>query len=264
MPLRTIDKVGRVLSLFSFERPEWGVSEVAEALGLPKSGAHALVSSLAGRGLLRRIRGGRYRLGWDLLSLSEVLMQTAEFRLRAQPAMEYLASRFGDAVHLAVLQEDRIVILEKVVGIRALQIPATGRGLQLPAHSSGLGKALLAHHPWEEVERFFREGMPALTPNTISSLGALREELEQVRERRYACDHEETIPSVACVAAPIRDRSGEAVAAMSFSVPAYRFAQGKERYAAAVVETARSVSESLGGFAITQGRRHRAQSEIRA
>ena len=247
MSLRTVDKVGRVLDLFSFERVEWGVSEVAEALGLPKSGAHALMSSLAKQGLLRRTKKGRYMLGWNLLRLSEVLMGTADFRLQARPAMEHLASRFGEVVHLAALERGRVVYIEKIWGHRALLIPITGRGLTLPAHCSSVGKVLLAHRPWEEVLQILDDrGIPALTPNTVTSPDDLDRELEGVRERGYAFDREETMLNLSCVAAPIRDRTGEVVASMSFSVPAYRFEQGEERYRTVIVETSRNVSEDIG------------------
>ena len=248
MPLQTIEKVGRVFSLFDQERSEWGVSEVAGALGLPKSGAHALVSTLAGQGLLRRTKRGRYRLGWRMLSLSETLMQTTDFRPEAQRAMEHLVSRFGELMHLGALQDAKVVCVEKVGGVRMPRVPDTGRGLTLPAHGSAVGKVLLAHRPWKKVTQHLWEHIPALTPNTIISSDGLREELVEVRERGYALDLEEMMLGLCCVAAPIRDRTGEVVAAMSFSVPAYRFEQGKDRYVAAITQAANSVSENIGYF----------------
>ncbi|MCS6868147.1 MAG: IclR family transcriptional regulator [Thermus sp.] len=119
--------------------------------------------------------------------------------------------------------------------------------MELPAHCSGVGKALLAFRPWEEVERIVAErGMPAFTPNTITTLDELRTELQAVRERGYAYDIEEVVPELCCVAAPIRDHTGEVVAAMSLSVPFYRFQQLKEEYRKAILEATRTVSERLG------------------
>ncbi len=245
--LQTIQKAGRVLDLFSLERPEWGVSDVAEALGLPKSSVSVLMSTLADQNLLHRTGERRYRLGWRILALGEIVLRSAAFLDRARGAMEHLVSRSGELVHLAALEDGHVVYVDKAAGYRAIRVPVTGRGLRLPAHGSGVGKVLWANRPWEEVLRTVGKlGLSALTPNTITSSDALKDELDRVRDRGYAYDREETVPNLSCVAAPIRDHTGEVVAAMSFSVPAYRFEQGEERYRVAIVEVARAVSQDLG------------------
>ena len=88
--LNTVLKAGQVLELFDRANPEWGVSEVAASLDIPKSSAHALLSTLAEISLLRHTETGRYRLGWGLFSLSQMLLDTTEFRREAQREMEQL------------------------------------------------------------------------------------------------------------------------------------------------------------------------------
>jgi len=245
--LGTVQKVGEVLELFTREHPEWGVSEVAKALAIPKSSAHALLATLAQIGFLKRTREGRYRLGWRILALSQVLLSTSSWREEARRAMEELVARFGETTHLAVLECGRVVYVEKLEGTRAVRVVNTGVGVELPAHCSAVGKVLLAFRPWEEVERIMAErGMPAFTPNTITTLDELKTELQAVRERGYAYDIEEVVPELCCVAAPIRDHTGEVVAALSLSVPFYRFQQLKEEYRRSVLEAAHRVSERLG------------------
>ena len=245
--LQTIDKAGQVLTLFSIEHPEWGVSEVAQALEFPKSSTSVLMSTLADQGLLRRTRNRRYRLGWRVMALSRILLETTDFRSEARKAMEYLVSRFGELTHLAALENDRVIYVDKVQGTRAVQVTVTGAGMTLSAHGSGVGKVLLADRPWDEVVRILdKQGLPKLTPSTITTMEEFRRELAVVRERGYAYDLEETVLDLRCVAAPIRDHTGEVVAAMSFSVPAYRFDQGEERYRAAIIETARNISQNIG------------------
>lgn len=245
--MRTVRKAGRVLGLFSVEQPEWGVSEVAGMLGCPKSSASVLMAALAEQGLLRRTNARRYKLGWRIMAMSQVLLQTTEFRAEARRAMEYLVSLFGETVHLAALERGQVIYVDKMQGTRAVRVSVTAVGGKFPAHASGVGKAILAHLSWEEVEEILAsEGMPALTPNTITEPERFREELEAVLARGYSYDLEEGAPELCCVAAPIRDHSGEVVASMSLSVPAYRFEQSKDRYRAALVATARTVSENLG------------------
>ena len=256
--LQTIDKAGQVLDLFTPERAEWGVSEVAKQLGFPKSGAHAVISSLASNGLLRRTRRGRYKLGWRVMSMNQILLDSTDFRPEARRAMEYLVDRFGETMHLAALQGAEAIYLDKVQSSRGTIVNITGLGNRLHAHGSGVGKVLLADLQWEEASEILAEhGIPALTPNTITTQERFHIELEEVRKKGYACDCEETVPGLCCVAAPVRDRTGEVVAAMSFSVPAYRFEQGEERYRAAIVETAREVSRNIGYTGILGGRKYR-------
>jgi len=172
----TIRKVMRVLDLFSLEYPEWGVSEVARALGLPKSSTSELMSSMTDQRLLSRRARGRYRLGWRLFELSQTLLDTTEFRSEARKAMEGLVRCWKETMHLAVLDGVQAVYIEKLQPTPAVKIRITRAGARLPAHSTGVGKVLLAHSEWEYVaERLEDQGMPELTPNTITNLDALAE-----------------------------------------------------------------------------------------
>jgi IclR family transcriptional regulator, KDG regulon repressor len=168
--MRTVHKAGRVLNLFSVERPEWGVSEAAQELRFPKSSTSGLMSALAEQGLLRRTNARRYKLGWQIMAMSRVLLETAGFRDEAHRAMEHLVSLFGETVHLAALERGRVIYVDKLQGTRAVSVAVTAVGGKFPAHATGVGKAILAHRPWAEVvEALEGEGMPALTPNTITT-----------------------------------------------------------------------------------------------
>ncbi len=244
---RTMKKAMRVLDLFSLERPEWGVSEAAKVLGFPKSTTSELMSDLADQRLLSQSKKGKYRLGWRLFELSQTLLDTTEFRLEARRVMEELVECWRETVHLAVLDGVQAVYVEKLQPTPAVKIWISRTGARLPAHCSGVGKVLLAHSEWEHVAALFEDqGMPALTPDTITTLDVLAEELERVRERGYAYDHEETLVGLCCVAAPVHGPGGEVIAAVSISVPAYRFGPNEGNYTAAILDAARRISEDAG------------------
>jgi DNA-binding IclR family transcriptional regulator len=140
-----------------------------------------------------------------------------------------------------------VVYVDRLQGTRAVRIVVSAVGSTLPAHCSGVGKVLLARLPWGEVERHLEQhGMQRFTAHTITTPERLREELARVRRAGCAYDLEEAVLDVCCVAAPIVDHLGEAVAAISLSVPAYRFRASRERYRTAIVEAAASVSRRLG------------------
>lgn len=245
--MQTVKKVGQVLGLFCVDKPEWGVSEVAEVLGFPKSSASAMMSALADQGLLQRTGERRYRLGWRIMAMSRVLIETTEFRAVARRAMEYLVSLFGETVHLAALERGQVIYVDKLQGTRAVRVGVSAVGGKFPVHASAVGKAILAYRPWEEVVGILeQEGMPALAPNTITGPEEFREELARVRKRGYAHDIEEGVPELCCVAAPIRDYTAEVVASMSLSVPAYRFWPSEEKYRHTLMATVREVSLNLG------------------
>lgn len=247
--LQTIEKASETLALFDREHPEWGVREVAEALGQAKSSAHDLLTSLAQVGLLCKTPEGRYRLGWRLVTLSETLLATTELRRVARPILEDIAAQYRETLHLAVLDDTKVVYVDKLEGHQAVRVELTYLGTRLYAHCSALGKVLLAYQPEPAVKRIVKvEGLPQFTPNTITEEAELHQALAKIRKQGYAYDLEEILPDLCCVGAPIRNHSGWVVAAMSMSVPASRFQRMQSEFRKAIVRGAKQVSERLGHY----------------
>lgn len=244
--LLTVQKIGPVLDLFTIERPEWGVSEVAEAIGVPRSSAHALLSSLVETGLLQCRMRGRYRIGWRILELSEALRATVDVRAAAGPVLQNLVDRFGETSHLAVLDRYRARYVDKIVGNHMVNVVGVRVGAQLDAHCSAVGKVLLAHRDPEEIRRFVTsKPLRRLTAATITDPRALADELVTVRKAGCAFDQGEAAAEVHCVAAPVRDDLGTVVAAVSMTVPAGRFDPARNELRRAVIAAAAEVSERL-------------------
>ncbi|CAG0936201.1 HTH-type transcriptional regulator XynR [Thermoflexales bacterium] len=247
--LQTIEKASEVLALFDREHPEWGVREVAEALGLAKSSAHDLLTSLEQVGLLGKNEAGRYRLGWRLVTLSETLLATTELRREARPIMEELADQYRETIHLAVLDDTKVVYVDKLEGKQAVRVELTALGTRLYAHCSALGKVLLAYQPEENVKRLIKvEGLPRLTANTITDVHELEETLAKVRKQGYATDQQEILADLCCIGAPIHDHTGQVIAAISMSVPAYRFQRSQVELRKAMMRTGKLISERLGYY----------------
>lgn len=245
--LNTILKAGKILALFDYEHPEWRVSDVAEQLGIAKSSAHDLMSSLMQIGLLSQTDQGRYRLGWKIVELSEALLATTELRSVARPIMEELLYAYQETLHLAILQKGQVVYLDKLEGKQTIRVELTGLGTHLYPHCSGVGKVLLAHLPWSCVEEMIAvQGLPRFTDQTITDPEKLKAELDSVRQRGYAYDMGEIIADLRCVAAPIRDFKGRIIASMSMSVPSYRFERSHHQFRTAIVRAAQVISQHLG------------------
>jgi DNA-binding IclR family transcriptional regulator len=149
-------------------------------------------------------------------------------------------------MHLAVLDGVQAVHVEKLEPIPAAKIEITRAGARLPAQCSGVGKILLAHSEWEYVAaRLEDQGMPALAPNRITTLECCPKSSNRC-ERGYAYDHEEILIGLCCRGAPVYGPGGEVVAAVSFSVPTYRFGPNESNSTAAILDTARRISEDAG------------------
>lgn len=241
--LSTVQKIGPALDLFTVQRPEWGVSEVAQALGTPKSSAHALLATMAEIGLLERTPRARYRLGWRLLVLSGTVMLSAGYRRVALSSMRRTVARWGETMHFAVYERGSVVYVEKVAGRHGPRIP-TRTGLRLPAHASAVGKALLAFHPDEE--HVDAGALARYTPHTIVSPRALARELDEVRETGLALDREEAIRGLCCAAVPVHGADGVMVGAISMSASRERFERHRDAYVGAIREVGTIVSRELG------------------
>jgi len=248
--LQTVTKIGPVLDLFTIERPEWGASEVAEALNIPKSSAHALLVTLSEIGLLQLRSRGRYRLGWKLLELGETVRVSLNrgVRKHARPVMEDLVRTYGETMHLAVLDRTDVLYVDKIVGSQVITITGSRPGARLSAHACAVGKVLLAYTFDEEtLAKLLTRPLRAFTSATITDPEVLLSKLSNVRVAGYATELGEVIPDVSCIAAPVTDESRRVIAAMSFTVPANRFSARRLEFQKAIVKAATKVSRSMAG-----------------
>lgn len=238
----------RLLKEYSRERRELGVTEVARRLGVSTSTAFRLLTTLAEERLLERGESpGTYRLGLAMYELGLLVFPHYGLHDAAIPVLAALRHSTGETVHLAVLDGLDVVFIER------LQSPQTVRyvvnvGHRVPAPTSGNGKVMLAHLPPEELEARLAGWKPvAITPYTITSKQALLADLQRVRERGWAQNINESTMGVASVAVPIRDKSGEVIAALSVVAPAARStAQALRRTRTAALEAAEAISRRLG------------------
>ncbi|WP_033287613.1 IclR family transcriptional regulator [Amycolatopsis jejuensis] len=222
--LGTVCKAGDVMNLFTPGTPEWGVSEVAERMHVPKSSAHALLSTLVEIGLIRRTGSGRYRLGWRVFELHRTLVSTTDFLGPSRAVLAAFADAARVTVHVAAVRTRDVVYVDKITGAGAPTLSVSGVGLVVPAHSTAVGKVLLADRPAGYAGAVAEEhGLPRSTTHTTTSLAVLKDELAQVVQQGWAHDRGETVPGVCCVAVPIRDADGFVQAAVSATMPERQF-----------------------------------------
>jgi len=250
--VQTIERTSLILDILGQSPQGISIRDLSEKIDLPKGTAHRLISSLAYFGYARQDAKTRnYFLGFKLVELGNLLLSQLDLRKEAEPFLRDLAERTKETVHMVFLDRGEIVYIDKVEldhnpsGLRM----ASRVGLRNPAHSSAVGKVLLSHLPDEELNLLIKEkGLPKRTENTITDSVQLKEHLKLVRTQGCAVDDEENERGIRCIAAPILNETGKAVAAISISGPAFRVTKKvvQETLKKEVMETAFKISERLG------------------
>lgn len=224
--IRAVERALELMEVFSIAEPELSLTQLSGRLGLTASTVYRLLATLQARGYVEQSPdNGRYRLGPACLGPSSVYLAQADMRRRLTPLMVALRDDCGETVHLASLDRKHmeVVYLEKLEGLLPIGLMGSRVGGRSPAYCTGLGKAMLAHEPPEAAEAFYEaRGLPAHTPQTITSWEILSHELAEIRRRGYALDNTEHEPDVRCVAAPVWNHRREVAGAVSVAGPAVR------------------------------------------
>jgi IclR family transcriptional regulator, pca regulon regulatory protein len=213
-----------ILSAFTPDRPALGVSELARKLALTRSTAHRYVATLATLGYLQQDGATRkYRLGSRVLDLGFSMLGSLELREIAGPQLRRLTDTTGHTSNLAIRDDTDVILIDRVRGQpgRYHHLEFTlHAGSRIPAYCSATGKALLAFLPRPDLDRLLnRIDLIQHGPRTLTDKRALLTELDHVRRTGIAVNDEELESALRSIAAPVRSRSGEVVAAVNVAVP---------------------------------------------
>lgn len=246
--VKSAERALSILELLTRERRPLSFVEIGAALGYPRSSLHGLLRTLSDRGWISFDAHARtYFLGLRAWEAGSAYQDAVTLADRALPYMHAVRDALDETVQLSVLDGRDNVYIAKVDGAQRLVLESDVGG-RLRAHATGLGKVLLADLPADELER--RIGgveLERYTPHTVTDRSELARELERIRREGYAEDHEEYTLGVRCVAVPVRDHSGDVVAAMSVSVPTVRLdAERQQRTRVVLREAADGLSRALG------------------
>ncbi|GAA3614516.1 IclR family transcriptional regulator [Microlunatus ginsengisoli] len=206
-----------ILDAFGTVSPELTHGAITQATGLAPATVHRLLAELVERDAVERIGRGRYRIGMHLWRLGSLAPAGRNLRDTALPYLQDLFEVTHEVVHLAVLDDDRVMYLEKLEARPGVSV-VSGVGLRLPLHATGPGKVLLAHTPPDFAERILSGPLPRHASGTITDSRRLRATLAAIRQQGYAISRDEMTEGAASVAAPVRD-SDQVVASISVVVP---------------------------------------------
>jgi DNA-binding IclR family transcriptional regulator len=212
-----------ILDMFSRDRQEISIGEMAAELDLHKSSASRLAATFAYAGYLQPTgRQGSYRLGGRIAGLGELMRHSLDLVGTVTPHLERLSAATGETGHLAVIRGTDATTLAVTEGWHTIRMHSWV-GKTSPAYVSSMGKALLAGLAEQELRALFEgEEFHVMTKNTVRGIDPLLRQVAAIRERGYGFDDEELEIGMRCVSAPIADSSETAVASISVSGPSQR------------------------------------------
>ncbi|EMD27941.1 IclR family transcriptional regulator [Amycolatopsis oliviviridis] len=227
---------------------EASLSELATLSGLPMPTIHRLIRTLVDLGYVRQNTNRRYALGARLIRLGE--NASMQFGSWARPLLAELVDEVGETANLAVLERDEVVYVAQVPSKHSMRM-FTEVGRRLLPHGTGVGKAMLAHLPSDDVTALLaRTGMPSYTEHTFTDQDALLRELAKIAEQGYALDEAEQELGVRCVAVAVP--GAPVPAAVSVSGPSGRLTvEAVERIAPVVQRIANSLGSTLSRDGVT-------------
>jgi DNA-binding IclR family transcriptional regulator len=217
-PYESLRKAFEVLELLAAKSPR-GVTEIAAALGIQKSGASRLLKALSGWGYVAQdLKRGQYASGPRVQALAEHAVHGDHLLRIAQPVMQALAQSTRATVHLGLVAGDRMLVAAKEPSPEQIQVQSRVGGAIVP-HASALGKVLLAGMAEPERSAFLKPPLARFTERTIVEPRRLAKVLAEVRRRGFALEAGEEHPGVGCIGVPILGRAGRWVAGLSVSGP---------------------------------------------
>lgn len=246
--VQSVDRALTILRLLARDG-ELGISELAAELGVHRSTAFRLVSTLEHHDLVEQDgERGRYRLGVGVVRLAGATSARLDLVRESRFVTPQLARSVGETVNVAVLVGREALYIDQRAGPSALQ-HHNWVGQRIPLHATSNGKVLLAHAPGNLVEAVTAGPLRRFTARTITDGVRLRAVLAQVRERGYATAVDELEDGLTAVAAPIRGADGAVIGSVSVSGPTFRMPEANlSAVAEQVMIAARQISQRMGYF----------------
>ncbi|NND90819.1 MAG: IclR family transcriptional regulator [Granulosicoccus sp.] len=256
-PQRAAGGIGRAMYLLELVAAEGPLrfAELLEMSGIPKATLHRLLNELADERLIQLDeRSLTWSSGYRILELANRIWTRCDIRELARDQLLALNALSGETVQIAVLADTHVVVIDHVESTRSVR-HSISVGNREPVYCTGIGKVMLA---WciEEQQRdiISRISFARFTPNTITDKPALMRELALVSQRGFAIDAEERFLGSRCIAAPVVDSTGRAIAGVSITAPSFRTDEAELlSWRSALVSAAAEISRRLAPHTGTVG-----------
>lgn len=223
-PVKSLAKALRILDTVGRFQHGTSIAALSKELKMGKSTVHRLLATLREFDLIWFDPiTSNYALGSRILRWSDLLVQQNLIVRHGLPVLRDLVSAGRETANLAVLDGTEVLYVAQFESMERLRL-SEAVGTRQPAHSTALGKAILATFTEAELDQFYGkvDSLKGLTSNTITDKRRLKEHLQKVRNEGVAYDFEENVAGVVCLGAVVKNFTGKPIAAMSVSLPIQR------------------------------------------
>ncbi|MFT4229608.1 MAG: IclR family transcriptional regulator C-terminal domain-containing protein [Microbacterium sp.] len=243
--VQSLERGLAVIRAFDADHPRLTLSDVARETGVSRAAARRFLLTLVELGYVAT-DGREFRLQPRVLDLGFAYLSGLGLPELAQPHLRRLSDASRESSSAAVLDGADIVYVSRVAVSRIMSV-AIGVGTRLPAHATSMGRAIVGCGTAERREEFLRNVEPRrLTPHTITDVAQLRTALDDVRRRGWALVDQELEEGLRSVAAPVRDATGEVVAAVNLAAPIRRgIAEVEGELVPLLLEAAAGIEQDL-------------------
>lgn len=228
---KMLEKALQILELIAKEPDGMSFTTITNALEMPKSSAHSLISTFESMGYLDKDEySSKYKIGLKAFEIGCTFSENDGFYTHVNAVLKELVDEIDETAHLATLDGTDVVYINKRDCSHAVRM-ISHIGKRVPAHATAIGKAILASKTDQEIlELYTSENLPALTSYTINSRSGLIEELHRIRERGISTEKEESTPGIQCLALHVENDKIQSDIAISIAVPISRAGEGMERF----------------------------------
>ena len=220
--IQSVQRAIDIISCFHGSPVELSLGEISDMLSLNKSTVHGIISTLYANDYVAQAPNGKYKLGPVFLTPSADENETKRLILaeRATPVMQELADRYSGSVALSYRYGADLVAYKRITPETARYRITVRDSVLTPDHALASGKLLLSFMEEDELLEYLDQNpLTRLTPNTLCTLNALKEDLDRIRERGYSIEDEELGLGIYSVSFPIRDEKKELFATLSITGP---------------------------------------------
>jgi IclR family KDG regulon transcriptional repressor len=220
------------------------LTALSRRLGVSGPTLFRILATLIARGYAEKHADtGRYRATLKSWALGAQVLRRLTLRDVARPHLEALLAETREAPHLAVLEGDGVVVIDRLEAPHPVRVD-TYVGQRAPAHCSATGKAILAYRPAPLASA--APPLTRYTSTTIDQPAALARELALVRQRGYAVNQEEWRQGVCAIAVPLQAAGGTVVASLSLTMPTERFKRAASRFLRPLRRAGAAIAAQLG------------------
>jgi DNA-binding IclR family transcriptional regulator len=246
--VKSVEKALLILDVLS-DADELSLSEISQQLQIDKGTTHRLTATLRSAGYVEQnIKNKKYSLSFKVFEMGNKTVDKRGLRKTAEPFIEDCSKLVGETVNLGIRHKSNVIYIDKIESHETIKV-GLSIGKKIPLYCTGLGKVMLAFYKIDLLESILSDQIfVEFTTHTVKNKNALMEQLRKIRKDGYFIDFEEYIEGLICIAAPIFDYLNEPVAAISISIPKYRFDNNdnKINYSKIVIDTANKISTKLG------------------